>query len=190
MKVKKRLVACIILLCLFLGFLSGFIIKNTAKLRARLDRETYQIIQKNEYKSVKYEGDSSFLFEFTLFNIMKDYSFVIVEKEQGEVISERFYNVLGDAAKVSYRDTGSVTITNLSTPLYTTTCLIPLILGFFGSFVFPCLFLETIQKNVSESVQNIVDYIIYYSFHLFYAGIFSYFFFFVFPLWLSLFSSA
>ena len=75
----------------------------------------------------------------TFLNAFKDYSFVIVERDRQTVISETFYNQLGDRVKVTYRDNKYIGTQSffLSWPMYAINCLIPLLGGFLCGIVIP-----------------------------------------------------
>ncbi|QUY42927.1 hypothetical protein [Acaryochloris marina] len=110
-----------------IGLLSGLIRKVLAKQQAHHHPECYQVVQCNDYKSVGYgiqTPDNS----FNAFGM--DYSFVIVEFKEREVIRERFFTSLGDSIKVEYTDGRLTARTSfLSAPIYTVTVVVPIVIG-------------------------------------------------------------
>ena len=187
--VDWKLIAIFIVASLAFGVIIGLLVNEATKLKARINPETFQFLDKGDYVSIGSGKDlperNSFLFLFL--NAFKDDSFVIVKSEPQNVISETFYNQLGDSVKVTYRDNKCIRTEYPSSPMYTINCFIPLVGGFFCGLVIPAL-LYQLGIEETSGFGIVVNEVLYYGIHLFLAGLISYLTFYVIPSWISLFN--
>lgn len=141
-----------------IGLLMGLVKNVLAKQHAINNSDRYQVFQCNDYESVGY-GTTTPAAAFNAFGT--DYSFVIVEYQEREIIRERFFSPLGDSIKVEYIDGERTAKTSFwSAPIYSMTVVIPLVVGFLGFLGITELDDDSFE-NAYEIASNIGDYVIY-----------------------------
>jgi hypothetical protein len=118
---------------LFLGVFAGIIVKFAAKFNASRTNSV-QAFRATDYSS-RHFGRNFPRGAFDLFKLPPE--FVVVQYDSNEVISEKFFTFLGDSTKAEYQN-GEYRghgFSALSSPIYLTTVVIPIVLGFFPSLL-------------------------------------------------------
>lgn len=118
---------------LFLGVFAGIIVKFAAKFNASRANDV-QVFRATDYSS-RHFGRNFPRGAFDPFKLPPE--FVIVQYDSDEVISENFFPLLGDSTKAEYQN-GEYRghgFSALSSPVYLTTVVIPIVLGFFPALL-------------------------------------------------------
>jgi uncharacterized protein (DUF433 family) len=118
---------------LFLGVFAGIIVKFAAKFNAS-HSNSVQVFRATDYSS-RYFGRNFPRGAFDPFKLPPE--FIVVQYDSNEVISENFLTFLGDSTKAEYQN-GEYRghgFSALSSPVYLTTVVIPIVLGFFPALL-------------------------------------------------------